>query len=37
MINLIIDFVMFGIWHPALETVGLGLESSLFDVIAKLW
>lgn len=37
MLNLILDFVIFGIWHPALEYVGLGLESPLFDVVAKLW
>lgn len=37
MLNLILDFVLYGIWHPALEYVGLGLDSPLFDVIANLW
>lgn len=37
MFNLVIDFIVFGIWHPALEYVGLGLESPLFDAVAKLW
>lgn len=37
MFNLIFEFVIFGIWHPALEHVGLGIDSPLFDVIANLW
>lgn len=37
MFNLIFEFVIFGIWNPALEYVGLGLDSPLFDVIANLW
>ena len=37
MLNLVIDFIVLGIWHPALEYVGLGLDSPLFDAIANLW
>lgn len=37
MLNLLFDFIANGIWHPALEAIGLGLDSPLFDVIANLW
>lgn len=37
MFNLLFEFITTGFWHPALEAIGLGLDSPVFDIIVNLW